>query len=222
MASLKTHIIVRLLTLWNYLTELFQNCKNECIYFYTYIRNYFSGSHDIWVWLQFSTYPISIDKVDNSVYIDWYYNNHTKLLDHYGPQDENEIFCKCSWLSTNLRILDSNTEEAGEFLEFNIDDFIQKFRVKTTEDKVPTLLTIFLAWCIHSKQWFCGNAYIEFNIIDEFGEIITYTIDEHNECVQIKQNKIYVLVDSMDDNVVKFTNNIVNNNVEVSQKNKDI
>jgi len=218
MASIKTLLIVKILTLWNYISELYKKFKNETIYFLTYLGNYFQGSHDIWVWLESSMYPISIDKVDNRVFIDWYYNNHTKLLDHYTKDNENEVFCKCAWLSANVRIIDFNVS-SEQAVEYNIDDFIEKFRIKTSTDKVPTLSTIFLSWCIHSKHWFSASSYVEFNIIDEMGETISINLDEHNESLEIKYNKICVIVHNADEKLVNFTNQLV---ITETEKNKDI
>lgn len=200
MASIKTHIIVRLLTLWNYLHNLYTDYKKECNYFYKYIKNYFIGYHDMWVWQPHTTYPISLDKVDNdSIYIDWFYNNHTKLLDYYGNDTDNEVLCKFSWLSASIHIIDANVLPFKRY-EFNIDDFIENFRIKTTPGDVPTLVTVFLSWCIHNKHWFSGSSFVEFNIIDDFGDLVKINLCDHNRCLEIKENKIRVVVHNSTEN----------------------
>ena len=76
-------------------------------------------------------------------------------------------------------------------MEYNIDDFINTFRVSTKTHRTPTLAMIFIAWCITTKQWFALNNMIEFHIIDDQGEehILSLYID--NECLHISNNKLY-------------------------------
>jgi len=218
MVSIRSYLIIKALTLWTSIHSWYSRMINNAKGFYNYVKNYFTGNHDIWVWLPGQTIPISLDKVDNSVYIEWYYNNHTMLLDHY-TDNENELLAKISWLSTKIRIEDPS--DAGRIQEFNIDDFISRFRIKTTENRVPSLYTIFLSWCIYKKHWFSADSYIEFHIIDDNAEDVVINIDEHNLSLGIRQNKIYVVVhnSSEPERATEETNTIVE---PFSEKNKKI
>lgn len=221
MASIKTYIIVRLLTLWNYLHNLYTDYKKECTYFYKYIKNYFLGYHDMWVWQPHTTYPISLDKVDNDIiYTSWFYNNHTKILYYYGNDTDNEILCKFSWLSASIRIVDYNVSPFKTY-EFNIDDFIENFRIKTVTSDVPSLITIFLTWCIHNKHWFSGSSFVEFQIIDEFGDLVKINLCDHNGCLEIKENKIRAVVHDSIKNLDMNTDNITEDNSDTNKNKND-
>lgn len=219
MVSFRSFLIIKALTLWNSIHTWLNKFVNETTCFYYYIKNYFSGHHDIWVWISGQSLPLSLDKVNNNIYIEWYYNNHTLLLDHYSDNDENEVFAKVSWLSTTVRIEDPSN--AGIIQEYNIDDFINKFRIKTSADKVPSLYTIFLAWCIYKKNWFSADSYVEFRIIDDMAEDVSINIEEHNTSLEIRQNKIYVVVHNSSKDRQE-QNRVIEPVTEFSEKNKEI
>lgn len=218
MVAIRSYLIIKGLALWTSIHSWYSQIRNNVTGFYNYVKNYFTGNHDIWVYLPGQTLPLCLDKVDNSIYIEWYYNNHAMLLDHYS-YDENERLTKVSWLSTKICIEDPSN--AGVIQEYNIDDFISRFTIKTTENRVPSLYTIFLAWCIYNKHWFSADSYIEFHIIDDNANDVIINTDEHNKSLEIRHNKIYVVVHNSTEleRATEETNTIVE---PFSEKNKKI
>jgi hypothetical protein len=157
---------------------------------YNYIQDYFYGHHDIWMFMTGYTLPLSLTNLNNTVKVDWVFNNHNSELNLLGSSSP--VICKLSWLSAKIRII--NSEDKAKYLEYTIDDFIEKFKLITDDDYVPTLYIIFMCWCIHTKHWFNIDSDIEFHIIDDNGEEQILNFADHNEALEIKRAKIYVVV----------------------------
>jgi hypothetical protein len=157
---------------------------------YNYIQDYFHGHHDTWVFMSGYTLPLTLSNLNNSVEVDWVFNNHNSELTLLGSSQS--VTCKLSWLSAKVRII--NSEDTTKYLDYSIDDFVEQFKLITDGDYVPTLYIIFMCWCIHTKHWFKINDIIEFHIIDDNGEEQILNFAEHNESLEIKHSKIYVVV----------------------------
>ena len=79
------------------------------------------------------------------------------------------------------------------------------FNINTLEDVVPTLYMVFMCWCVYTKHWFNPDEYCpEFHIIDDMGEEIVLNLDECNESLVIKRNKIYVVIHSDEESKTKI------------------
>jgi hypothetical protein len=70
-----------------------------------------------------------------------------------------------------------------------------------------------MCWCASTKHWFSPDDIIEFHIIDDMGEDIILNLDEHNESLLIKHNKISVVIHSEEDN--QIINQETNNTEEI-------
>ena len=188
MASFKTLLLVKLLTLWNYLWETVQQIWNKTVNFFYYITDYFHGHHDKWVFIPGHTVPLSLNNLYNMVHINWIYDNSDVSLT-LGSTQEHEICAGFSWLSTKIRVI--HFDKPDEAYDYDIDDFLSKFRIHTTSDITPTFYEVFLCWCTHTKHWFKTNDIIEFHIIDDMADEIVISLDDTTRNLTIRNNKLY-------------------------------
>jgi hypothetical protein len=194
MASWKTELLVKMLTLYNYLSLLFNKTKDKVTDFYYYIKDYIYGHHDMWLFIPGHTFPLSLSNLNNMIHVNWIYDNFDNSLTFGTNGNVLVHHCKLSWLSAKIRIItDSDSVHA---LEYEIDDFIEKFTFHTIDNVVPSLYMIFLCWCAYTKHWFKANDTVQFHIINDMGDDIVLTIEEHNNSLVIKHNKLCLKVDS--------------------------
>lgn len=194
MAGWKAFLIVKMLTLYNYLHNLFTVIWDKSVNFYYYLKDYIYGHHDMWLFIPGHTFPLALTNLSNLVHINWIYDNTTNSLT-FGTNGNVIINrCKFSWLSAKVRIITSEDKEHA--LEYDIDDFIERFTLHTIDNVVPSLYMIFLCWCAYTKHWFKVSDYIEFHIINDLGEDIVLNIEEHNHSLCIKHNKLHIAIDS--------------------------
>ena len=207
MASFTTYSIIKLMMIWNYIRELYYVSVYRCTNMYNYIQDYVYGHHDTWMFITGYSIPLSLSNLNNSVEVDWVYNNHNSELTLFGLSES--VTCKLSWLSAKIRII--NPTDSTKYLDYSIDDFVEQFKLITDGEYVPTLYIIFMCWCIHTKHWFKINDNIEFHIINDIGEEQILTFAEHNESLEIKQSKIYVVVhtDEPDSDIIMDIKNPV-------------
>ena len=193
MASFKTTVIIKLMTLWNILYDFYNNTVHHTINFYEYIKDYFQGINDVWLFIPNHSIPISLNNVYNLVEANWIYSKSNNSL-NLNTVSENKLSCKFSWLSAKINITDCITHKVTEY---DIDNFLESFRINTKDKFLPSLYIIFMAWCAHNKFWFKADDTVEFEIINDMGDSMVLNIDENNYTLNIKLNKIYVIIDSM-------------------------
>jgi uncharacterized protein YrzB (UPF0473 family) len=200
MASLKTYLLVKLMLIYNYINDTITYYKYKTTELYEYIRDYISGDHDTWIFIPGHSLPISINNIYNECIAVWMYNNRKCTLNFFSDIN-NRLIVKFSWLSARIRIRFAQNDKLYEN-EYDIDKFLEDFKIKTHEEIVPTLSIIFLTWCTYSKHWFPKDSNVDFLIIDDNGEEQILNIIDDNECLEIKHNKIYVVIhsDNSDDN----------------------
>jgi hypothetical protein len=198
MTGWKVYSIIKMMTFWNYLSDLYNIFKERSQNFYYYLKDYFYGHHDLWLFIPGHSFPLSMSNLNNMIHISWIYDNYDNSLSLSTDKEAEFVHCKLSWLSAKIRIYNNISENDG--IEYTIDDFIEKFNVHTTENNVPTLYMVFMCWCAYTKHWFKPTDHIEFHVIDDMGEEVCLTIEDHNESLYIKRNKIYVIVDSGENN----------------------
>jgi hypothetical protein len=114
-----------------------------------------------------------------------------------GANTTELLHCKFSWLSAKIRIIKSNKQ--NEAIEYDIDEFIEVFNINTLDNVVPTLYMVFMCWCAYTKHWFRPEDHVEFHIINDMGEEIVLNLEDHNEALVIKRNRIYVVVHSSEE-----------------------
>jgi hypothetical protein len=155
----------------------------------------------MWLFVPGHTFPLQLSNLCNTIHINWMYDNYTNTLK--TPINDIQVQCKFSWLSAKIHVQDPFTP--GEVLEYEMDDFIEKFSVYTKSTIPPSLYIIFMCWCAYTKHWFKIDDIVTFHIIDDMGEEIVLDLIEHNDALSIKRNKLYIVIHSEDenDNVVK-------------------
>ncbi len=194
MPSCRTYLLVKLIILWGYVNDVYHILYNKLLNTYMYFKHFYEGHHDTWLFIPGHTFPLVKSNLYNNIDIIWMYDNSSnKLTLNIDPSEETQAY-RFSWLSSTIKITQSTTSETDSHtvFEYNIDDFIEKFSIETTEDLAPNLYTIFLCWCAHTKHWFKINDIIEFNVIDENGDDKTFNIFNHNNSLVFTRNKIYI------------------------------
>ena len=196
MSQLKTYFFVKCLTLWVYIKEFFLSLYFRFKNFSEYFSAYFQNKHVTWLIIPYHTLPMCLANVSNKITSSWIYYSHYNTLFYNGSiemDDYIETTNKFSWLSVKIVIITPTDD--GEFrAEYDIDPFLNQFRICTIGTECPSLHTIFLAWCIYTKQWFHMLDKVQFHIIDYMGEERILLVEGHNYCLTIRDNKIYDIV----------------------------
>lgn len=216
MVSFKLYIIVKLMTLWNNIKSKWLNIKCTLTNIKQYVNDYLDGYHDTWFFIPDHTLPLAISNLNNMVDIEWLYDNNQTILSLYSA-DNKRVPCKLSWLSAKLSIIPQDNPDVC--IQYDIDDFIEKFVVVTYIDHSPSLYMIFLCWCIYKKHWFNLNDHIEFQIIDDMGEEISINLLEYYN-YNIKEQKIYITIDTCIENNTSDAIIDLSDNINIT-KNKD-
>lgn len=185
MRSCRNQCIIRVFLFWLSLRSWYQRASQSVANLYYYLKDYYYGYHDIWLFVSGHSVPISLNHFYNISHVSWIYNNNTTTLEKSVQEPDKQLY-KLSWLSAKILIRHDN--EVQE--EYDIDDFLLAFHIHTTHDYVPTLSHIFNSWCAHKKHWFQTNCDVEFYIIDEMGQERVLELLEHNFCLIIQGDKI--------------------------------
>lgn len=193
MVKWETIVIIKTMTVWNYIVESYNLLSNKCKRHYNYIKNYFYGYYDIWGFIPGHTLPLSLNNMYNYLDVNWIYNNFDNSLIINTNIKSNMIKCNFEWLSSKIVITNStNSDKPYKKTEYDIDDFLEQFMLNTFDNITPSLYTIFMTWCIYTKQWFKYDDLIEFHIIDNNGDEIILNTKQHNNSLTIKHNKIII------------------------------
>ena len=174
--SWNSFLFVKCISAFNYMWLIYNNTHNKCQNMYHYLKDYYYGYHDIWLFIPGHNFPLSLTNLNNIINVQWIYDNYDNTL-MFITNDEHTD-CKLSWLSAKIKL---------DAKEYDIDDFIEKFSIHTS-NITPSLYYIFLCWCAYTKYWFKMDSNIEFHIIDENGEERILTL---KDSIVIKNNKAY-------------------------------
>lgn len=174
MTRCKLFTFIKFMTLWNNIHLLYNNTTHSCSRIFNYMKDYYYGYNDVWLFVTGHTFPISLNNVSNNIAISWVYDNYDNTLTF---ATSNNIKCKISWLSCIIKIDDN---------KYEIDDFIEKLSINMDRDP-PSLHVLFMSWCAYKKQWF-NTDNISFNVIDHMGN---NTILNLNNKFIIQNNKLY-------------------------------
>lgn len=177
------YYLIKCITIWNWMKDKGKSLYNSTVYFYCYILDYFYNTHNKWI---FSPgYPVPMNQIiiipNNNK---WEYNSTNNILSYHT----NDIKCSFSWLSAKLVVYENENEIQST--SYDIDEFISTLRVYTIANRPPTLMMIYMLWCIYAKQYFSSSTTIEFHIIDDMGEQYVY-YSQHVGSLTIRNQKIY-------------------------------
>lgn len=168
-------LFIKSILYFNYINTLYNNTIDKSKKIYKYVRDYYYGYNDTWLFIS-DVFPLSLNNVHNRINKMWTYNNYDNTL-IYSSHEVLNIY-NISWLSANI-IIDTN-------IEYEIDSFIEKLTIYTSGIN-PPLHTIFMCWCIYTKNWF-NTDNIKFHIFTDTGDELFLTLD--NTCHYIK-NKLH-------------------------------
>lgn len=217
MTSFRTIIIIKMITLWNYLNDITSYFTEECINFFEYIKNYIYGYNNTWLFIHNHTIPITLANVNNLVEVNWIYNKTRNNLYFNTIGTTEEIMpYNFPWLSAKIKITDSVN---NNLTEYNIDNFLETFKIFTNKKYIPSLHIIFMSWCAFNKYWFKTNDIIKIEFIDDMGDSNTVNINDNNYKLDVKRNKIYI-VDSIFEKIDVDTEQHIHIDNNNSQKNE--
>lgn len=185
MRSCKNQCLIRFFLCWVSLRNWCQWASRSVADFYYYLKDYYYGHHDTWLFVSGHSVPIALNHFYNTNHVSWVYHNTTVTLEK-SIDDTNKDTYKLGWLSAKILI---RCEDALQE-EYDIDDFLGALRIQTTREYVPTLSNLFSAWCAYKKHWFQTHCDVEFYIIDEMGQDRILELVEHNFCLVIHRDKI--------------------------------
>ena len=190
MPRLYTIFIIKGISLWNWLSDIYMYSANKISTTYQFITNYMKGYHNIWFFLTGHTLPLSMIQCPPSIDYEWKYNVYTNQLYYHTSQPISSY--SLSWLSAKLIINNGLTE-------MDMDSFLETFRIHTDASHLPTLETIFMAWSIYHKQWFPATVPIQFYIISDVGDEHIFSLcsltnsTAHNHKIYITRRPIKLL-----------------------------
>jgi hypothetical protein len=151
------YLFIKLITCWNWIKQCTTNYitpfKNIC----SYIWNYKNSTK--WGFIPGYTIPMSLVHISNNVEIPWTYDSSTNTLQYILT----DVKGKLSWLSAKITIYEDEKEYT-----YDIDPFIESFTVYSTI--APSVMLIFMCWCVHTKKWFSRQSIAELSIITAMGE----------------------------------------------------
>ena len=126
-----TYIIIKLMTFWNYINESFNIIQYKFQNFYNYLKDYFYGHHDIWLFINGHSNPLSLNNLNNNINVNWIYDNHTNTFSLVQNTLDKLNEYKLSWLSAKITV--KAIFDSSKSYEYTIDEFIEKFTIKTSE-----------------------------------------------------------------------------------------
>ena len=176
----RAYFLTKGLSVCNHLTNWYRSTIEFVNNLYTHMQSYSKTNQ--WVFMEGHTHPLPLSHVHNSVVPVWSYSSY-RLTSNKETVDS---VCRLSWLSASMVVVDHHHE-----IKYDMDEFIERFRLVTHKEHCPTLMTLFLCWCAEKRQWFPANATVQFHIITHEGKEEMLTLRADNQSLEIKENKIY-------------------------------
>ena len=186
MLSYLYHIfLIKSLTLWNTCSSYYTSFQQMLSHTYNDAKHYLNNHHAIWVFLPGHTLPLPRYSISNLPTTSWKYDTSTNQLSYTA----NTTSYSFSWLSVTLVITHQETHE------YDMDPFLESFRVHTDIHHPPTLNMVYMAWCAQHSLWFPKNN-ITMRVIDHQGNDMTLNLLDHNNSITIHHGKLYTSIPS--------------------------
>jgi len=170
--------------LWNVLTDLTHAINVRARNVYDYSCSYIHNKHNTWFFIKGHSLPLPLSHIKNSIHASWAYSNHTLTYLHHPITNT----CKLSWLSATITVIDRHKDKE---YSYDIDSFLERFRLQTHDQVVPTLTILFLTWCSEMNHWFRPDCIIQFNIIDHNGDEQLLSLGADNDSLEIRNQLLY-------------------------------
>lgn len=182
--KLKTTIFIKCLTTWNWLSDSLYSLKSKVSNFYNYIVCYFKKENYLWYIVNGFNVPFKGNDLYN-MKPEWTYDILKNKLSKEVNEGEVKDFT-VSWLSTKLMV---NNEER------DMDYFFNTLTITTTENELPRMEVILLAWSLYKKEWYLSDNRIEFHMIDHMAKdcILIYKSKDVRSPFRADKTKLYIL-----------------------------
>lgn len=177
----RTYFLVAYMNLMNWVSQLYKNTKESIVNLFQHITDYIYKRHITWVLPEGHTLLLPLSHINNQVPTKWTYSENVLLC----IVSEHPKRYKLSWLSMKLVVDGKDTEE------YEMDTFLQHFRIWTDHEHLPTLSHIFLSWCAETKNWFSNKSMLHFLIVDDEGQERTLSLQYDNHALEIRDGKLY-------------------------------
>ena len=188
MVHWKTSLFFTLYAIWDHTKELGYYTLSSARQLWRYLTILRKGTHKKWLLIDDHSLPLLLAYAPSPIQASWMYDEYTSTLTYYKdvPTHPNTHPCTLSWLSTKMTVVIQD-----KVTDYDMDPFLEKFRILTKPSVAPPLRTIFLSWCAHTRNWFPPNVIVQFNIIDHQGQERMLSLNVDNTCLEIRDSKLY-------------------------------
>ncbi len=172
------------LQILNNIITSFSYSYGFCNKYYKLLSNIMNGYSNTWCFISGNSFPILKSTISNinDLKVEWEYNSINSILYNTSYEEgEDAIQATLKVLSMNININDKT---------YNIDDFIEHLKIKTSSIRAPTLNLIINIWCIFSNIWYSTSDKITVDIIDNNGDCRTFDVNKNNRCLRIYKTNI--------------------------------
>ena len=163
---------------------MFKLVKNNISGFYSHIKLYFRRDNYLWYIMNDFNLPLRGEGLYN-MKPEWVYDVYKNRLSNEDNM-EGRMEYTVGWLSTKL-VMDKDEED--------MDNFFNSLVVVTSENKLPSLKIILMAWSIYKKHWYIFDESSTLHIIDHMANDIR--LSYHSKYVRspfkVNKNKLYFL-----------------------------
>jgi len=180
-----TSLFFTLYSIWNHAKELGYYTLSSARQLWRYLSILRKGTHKKWLLIDDHSLPLLLAYTPSPIQASWMYDEHTSTLT-YCKDIVPTHPCTLSWLSTKITVVIQD-----KATDYDMDPFLEKFRILTDPSVAPPLRTIFLSWCAHTRNWFPPNGIVQFHIIDHEGQERMLSLHVDNTCLEIRNSKLY-------------------------------
>ena len=184
MVHWKTSLFFTLYSIWDHAKEFSYFTLSSVQQLWRYLTILQKGTHKKWLLIDNHSLPLLLAYTPSPIEASWMYDESTSTLTYC--KDIPTHPCTLSWLSTKITVV--NQDKATDY---DMDPFLEKFRILTEPSIAPPLRAIFLSWCAHTRNWFPPNSIIQFHIIDHEGQERMLSLNVDNKCLKIRDSKLY-------------------------------
>lgn len=179
-----TSLFFTLYSIWDHTKELGYYTLSSVRQLWRYLTILRKGTHKKWLLIDDHSLPLLMAHTSSPVEASWMYDEYTSTLTYC--KDAPTHPCTLSWLSTKITVVIQD-----KAVDYDMDPFLEKFRILTDPSVVPSLRTIFLSWCAHTRNWFPPHCIVQFHIIDHEGQERMLSLNVDNKCLEMRDSKLY-------------------------------
>jgi hypothetical protein len=194
-----TSLFFTLYSVWDHTKKFGYYTLSSTQQLWRYLMILRKGTHKKWLLIDDHSLPLLLAHTTFPIQASWMYDEYTSTLTYC--KDVPTHPCTLSWLSTKMTVVIQD-----KATDYDMDPFLEKFRILTEPSVAPPLRAIFLSWCAHNKTWFPPNGIVQFHIIDHEGQERMLSLNVDNTCLEIRDSKLYDKISSVDNTYDYFKN----------------